>query len=115
MEEDTIFDKIVRKEISADIIFENDYVMAMHDINPQAPTHVLVLPKKKLAFISDCPEHDTEEMGHFIQGIALTARALSLEDQGYRVVINNGAMANQTVFYLHAHILSGRRMDWPPG
>ncbi len=111
----TLFEKILNKEISADVVFENEYVLAFTDIQPQAPVHVLVIPKKKLAFISECPEHDATYMGHFLQGVALTARALKLEKDGYRVVINNGASAAQTVFYLHAHILAGRQLHWPPG
>ncbi len=115
MEEKTIFAKILEKSIPAKIVFENEDVLSFLDNDPQAPVHVLVIPKKKQTYISESPEHDAEQMGRLLQGVALTARTLELEESGYRVVINNGASANQTVFYLHAHILAGRTMHWPPG
>lgn len=115
MNEKTIFEKIISGEIPADIVYENEYVLAFKDLSPQAPVHVLVIPKKKIARIADALEMSAEDMGHFLHGITLTARTLNLEENGYRVVINNGTDAIQTVEYLHAHILGGRLLAWPPG
>lgn len=113
---DTIFDKIINGEIDADLVFEDDHVVAFRDINPQAPTHVLVVPRRRMKSIADAAESgDLPELGAFMRGIALTARTLGLEEGGYRVVFNTGADALQTVEYVHAHILGGRRMGWPPG
>ncbi len=113
---DTIFDKIIAGEISADIVYENEAVIAFNDINPQAPTHVLVIPRHRMTSVVDAAESSAlTEMGAFLKGIALTARKLGLEDGGYRVVINSGPDAQQTVQYIHAHILGGRKLSWPPG
>lgn len=115
MEEITIFDKIIAGEIPADIVFENEHVLAFHDVSPQAPTHVLVIPKKKIVNVAEAQKLSLEELGHFMLGIQLTANKLGLEKNGYRVVMNNGVDAKQTVEYLHAHILGGRELAWPPG
>ncbi len=113
---ETIFDKILSGVISADVVYENEFVLAFKDANPQAPIHVLVIPKKRLSRVADIDNAlSCEEAGAFLHGIAKTARALNLESSGYRVVINNGKDAKQTVEYLHAHILAGRTMEWPPG
>ena len=113
---DTIFDKIVAGEMQADIVYEDEHVVAFRDINPQAPTHVLVIPRRRMTSIADAAENeDLQELGAFMRGIARTARALKLEAGGYRVVFNTGADALQTVAYVHAHILGGRRLGWPPG
>ncbi len=113
--EETIFDQIIDGKIPADIVFRNDHVVAFRDINPQAPVHVLVIPLKRMTSLADASEVDPETLGHFMQGVAATARELNLEEKGYRVVFNTGDDALQTVHYIHAHILGGRRMSWPPG
>jgi len=113
--EDTIFDRILRKEIPADIVFENDDVVAFRDISPQAPVHVLVVPRVRMRSLSEAPAHDPVALGAFLQGIAKTAATLGLEQGGYRVVFNTGKDALQTVEYVHAHILGGRALKWPPG
>lgn len=115
MSEPTIFEKILAGEIPADKVFENEHVLAFRDINPQAPVHVLVIPKTKRSSIADLHQADPAEIGRFMQGIAATARELGLEDGGYRTVFNTGKDAQQTVAYLHAHILGGRQLSWPPG
>ena len=113
--EETIFDRILKKEIPADLVYEDDHVIAFRDINPQAPVHVLVVPRKRMRSISDAPSADPATLGAFMQGIARTAAALDLDENGYRVVFNTGRDALQTVDYVHAHILGGRSMRWPPG
>ena len=115
MNADTIFDRILRKELPARIVHEDDTVLAFHDAHPQAPVHVLVIPKKKVASLDRLGELSGEEAGRFLQAVAAVARGLGLADSGYRVVINNGKDANQSVDYLHAHILGRRHMRWPPG
>lgn len=113
--EETIFDKILKKEIPADVVFENDDVLAFRDISPQAPVHVLVIPKKKVPSFNDLKDQPADEMGKFLQGVSLVAVELGLADDGYRVVMNCGSNGQQTVEYLHAHILGERQMKWPPG
>lgn len=113
--EDTIFDKIIAGELEADIVFENDHVVAFRDINPQAPTHVLVVPRTRMQSIAETTNHAPQLIGQIVQGIAETARALDLEENGYRVVFNTGKDALQSVPYIHAHILAGRKLGWPPG
>lgn len=110
----TIFDKILSGEMNADVVFENEFVLAFKDIHPQAPVHVLVIPKQKFRDMASSKKNAVV-MGHFWDGIVETAHALNLEQDGYRVVINNGKNAMQTVDYLHAHILGGRLLGWPPG
>lgn len=109
----TIFQKIIDREIPADIVFENDDVLAFRDINPQAPVHVLVIPKKPLASISKMEEADQALIGKLMHGATEVAAQEGLTD--YRLIINNGEGAGQTVFHLHVHVLGGRSMAWPPG
>lgn len=111
----TLFEKIIAREIPADIVYENDHVLAFRDINPVAPTHVLVIPKKPLSMLSEATPDDVELLGQLMLGVNITARALDLMPGGYRVVINNGEGAGQSVFHLHAHIIAGRSLTWPPG
>ena len=115
MNADTIFDRILRKELPARIVHEDETVLAFHDAHPQAPVHVLVIPKKKVASLDRLEELSAEEAGRFLQAVAAVARKLELAESGYRVVINCGPDANQSVDYLHAHILGRRHMRWPPG
>ena len=113
--EETIFDRIIAGEIPADVVYRNEHVIAFRDITPQAPVHVLVVPLTRMESIAQATAHQPETMGHFMQGIAATARERGLEEKGYRVVFNTGADALQSVQYVHAHILGGRKLGWPPG
>lgn len=111
---DTIFSKIIRREIPADIIYEDNLCLAFRDINPQAPVHVLVIPKQPIAKLSDAESNDHALMGHLLLTVKRVAEQLGL-DNGYRVVINTGPNGGQTVYHMHLHILGGRQMTWPPG
>ena len=115
MSEDTIFGKIIRREIPADIVHEDDLCLAFRDVNPQAPTHVLVIPKKPIPKLSDAAADDKELLGHLLITVKTVAEQLGLAEDGYRVVINTGTNGGQTVFHLHLHILGGRSLSWPPG
>ncbi|HEY7841861.1 MAG TPA: histidine triad nucleotide-binding protein [Gammaproteobacteria bacterium] len=111
---DTIFGKIIRREIPADIVYEDDLCMAIRDVNPQAPIHVLIMPKKPLAKLSDADAPDQELLGHLLLTANRVARDLGVGD-AFRLVVNNGARAGQSVFHLHVHVLAGRPLSWPPG
>ncbi|HJL41374.1 MAG TPA: histidine triad nucleotide-binding protein [Myxococcales bacterium LLY-WYZ-16_1] len=112
--EKTIFAKIIDREIPADIVFEDDRVLVFKDINPAAPTHVLVIPKKPIAKVEDMTEADEPLLGHMVYVATQVAKDLGLEG-GYRLVMNNGNEGGQTVFHIHLHVLGGRPMHWPPG
>ena len=109
---DNIFLKIINREIPADIIYEDDISIAFNDISPQAPTHILVIPKKVIQKISEADKSDKELSGHLL----LVAKKITDENdiKDFRLVINNGAEAGQTVFHIHIHILAGRAFGWPP-
>ncbi len=109
----TVFQKIIDREIPADIVFEDEHSLAFRDVNPQAPVHVLVIPKKPIARIADMEEGDEELVGHLFRVAGRVAAREKLKD--FRLVVNNGAGAGQSVFHLHIHLLGGRGMDWPPG
>ena len=111
---DTIFGKIIRREIPADIVYEDDKCLAFRDVSPQAPDHILLIPKKLIPKLADAGEEDSEILGHMMVTVGKIARQLDIED-AFRLVINNGSGAQQTVFHLHMHILSGRPFSWPPG
>ncbi|KAK6050057.1 histidine triad domain protein [Cooperia oncophora] len=115
-EKDTIFGKIIRKEIPAKIIYEDDEVLAFHDVSPQAPVHFLVIPKKPIQMLQDAEDTviDQALLGKLMLTAAKVARDLGLEN-GYRVVVNNGRDGCQSVFHLHLHVLGGRQLGWPPG
>jgi len=115
MAEETIFSKIISKEIKADIVYEDDICLAFRDIKPQAPTHILMIPKKQIPKIADATSKDHPLMGHLLIKAAEVARKEGIEKDGYRLVINNGKKAGQEVFHLHIHILGGRDFSWPPG
>lgn len=115
MDEVTIFDRILTGEAPADIAYQDDDVVAFRDINPQAPVHVVVIPRKKARDFTELADTDDESVGRFIKGVARAARELDLERSGYRIVFNCGRHGQQTVNYVHAHILGGRQMSWPPG
>ena len=111
----TLFEKIVSREIPADIVFENETLLAFRDINPQAPVHVLVIPKRVVARIDEAQRSDRELLGDLLLAAAQVARQLGLAENGYRLVINNGKDGGETVPHLHCHILGGRPLGWPPG
>lgn len=114
-EQITIFDKIKAKEIPAKIVYEDDDVLAFNDINPQAPVHILVIPQRKIRSFADIVNSPVEDMGRFFKGVSKVAQKLGLDAGGYRIVFNHGTHGQQTVDYIHAHILGGRQMKWPPG
>ena len=111
---DTIFQKIKDKELPANIIYEDDSCLAFKDINPVAPVHILIIPKKKIEKISDSSQEDKELLGHLFLVAGDIAKDLGIED-AFRLVVNNGAGAQQTVFHLHIHLIAGREFQWPPG
>ncbi|NJN31696.1 MAG: histidine triad nucleotide-binding protein [Synechococcales cyanobacterium RM1_1_8] len=111
---DTIFSKIIRREIPADIVYEDDLCLAFRDVQPQAPVHVLLIPKKPIPKLADASPADHALLGHLLLKAKQVAADLGLE-QGFRLVINNGEDGGQTVYHLHLHILGGRSLSWPPG
>ena len=115
MSEDTIFHKILRKEIPANIVFESETLLAIRDVNPVAPTHILVIPKKSIPSLREAAKTDAALLGHMLEVCAKIAHQEGISDDGYRVVINTGERAGQSVKQLHFHIIGGRNMEWPPG
>ena len=114
MAEKTIFKKIIDKEIPAEVVYEDDDCIAFHDISPQAPVHVLVIPKKEIENIAALEESDTELAGKLIMACQKVAKQMQL-DGGYRVIANCGKEGGQSVDHLHFHVLGGRPLKWPPG
>lgn len=112
---ETIFSKIVAREIPAEIVYEDEDVLAFKDVNPQAPVHVLVIPKREIATVNDLTPDDTELIGKLVLAARQVAHAMGVAEDGYRVVLNCNAAAGQSVYYLHLHLLGGRPMSWPPG
>jgi histidine triad (HIT) family protein len=112
---DNIFAKIIRKEIPAKIVYEDDRALAFRDIDPKAPVHILILPKKDIARISEARAEDEPMLGHLLTVASEIARKEGIEGSGFRLVINKGVHAGETVPHLHVHLLGGRQMDWPPG
>lgn len=110
-----LFCRIAHGEITARKVYEDDDVVAFHDINPQAPTHVLVIPRKHIPTLDDLTEADAATVGTALVRTARIARELHLSSDGYRIVANNGEAAGQTVFHIHFHLLGGRNFGWPPG
>lgn len=111
---ETVFSKIIRREIPADIVYEDDLVLAFKDIAPQAPTHIVLIPKKAIANLSQAESTDHALMGHLLLMVQKITEQLNINN-GYRVVINTGEDGGQTVDHLHLHILAGRHLEWPPG
>jgi histidine triad (HIT) family protein len=111
---DTIFARILRREIPADIVFEDDLCLAFRDVNPQAPMHILLIPKKPVDRLSSAQADDEALLGHLMLTAAKIAAGEGYAD-AFRLVVNNGGDAGQTVFHLHLHILGGRPLTWPPG
>lgn len=114
-DDSNIFAKILRGEIPADVVYEDDQCLAFRDIEPQAPTHVLVIPKAEIPRLGDATERDRAMLGHLMWAAGEVARKEGLLDSGFRTVVNHGEGANQTVFHLHVHVLGGREFRWPPG
>ena len=112
---DCIFCKIAQGEIPAKIIYQNDHIVAFDDIHPQAPQHKVIISRKHIATLNDLQGEDTLLMSQLIESAVLLAKELNLADDGYRIVMNCNAGGGQTVFHVHAHLLGGRSMTWPPG
>jgi histidine triad (HIT) family protein len=112
---DCLFCKIVNKEIPASIVYEDNRVLAFNDINPQAPTHILVIPKKHVAGVAQLAAADESLVGYLFTVLQKLARDMGIEQSGYRIVANNGRDAGQAVGHLHFHLLGGRALAWPPG
>jgi histidine triad (HIT) family protein len=110
----TIFAKIINGEIPADIVYEDEHCLAFRDVSPQAPTHVLLIPRKPLESLDHLTPDDSVLVGHLLMTVPEVARTLGISD-GYRTIINTGEHGGQTVFHLHIHILAGRNLTWPPG
>lgn len=113
--DDCLFCKIVAGDIPADIVYEDDDVMAFRDINPQAPTHVLIIPKRRIPTINDLEPSDAETVGKLFLAAKAIAEAEGIAESGYRVTMNCNGDGGQTVFHIHLHLLGGRSMSWPPG
>ena len=111
----TLFEKIIDREIPATIVYEDDLVLAFRDIKPQAPTHVLVIPKRPIPRIAEAKPEDHKVLGHLLLKAAEVANQLGLTQSGFRLVFNNGPDAGEAVPHLHCHIIGGRKMSWPPG
>ena len=111
----TIFAKIIAGEIPAERLYEDEHVVAFRDINPQAPVHALVVPRKPLISVAHADAEDAELLGRLLLAAARVARELGLEPGGYRLVTNIGDQGGQSVYHLHVHLLGGRQMSWPPG
>jgi histidine triad (HIT) family protein len=111
---ETIFTKIINKEIPADIIYEDDLALAFKDINPQAPVHFLVIPKKPIATINEIQEEDREVVGHLYYVAAKVAADMGFASDGYRAVMNCNEHGGQTVYHIHLHVLAGKALGWPP-
>ena len=114
MSDKTIFAKIIDREIPADIVYEDDQALAFRDIAPQAPTHILIIPKRPIDMIENVEDGDAGLVGHLV----VVAKKIAVQEglaSGYRLVFNNGRDAGQTVFHIHLHLLGGRPLSWPPG
>ena len=111
----TLFEKIIAREVPATIVYEDDLVLAFRDIKPQAPTHVLIIPKKPIPRISDAQPGDHQVLGHLLLKAAEVAKSLGVSQSGFRLVFNNGPDAGEAVPHLHCHIIGGRSLGWPPG
>lgn len=111
----TIFTKIMNREIPAKIVYEDEICLAFRDVNPQAPVHVLLIPKKEIPTMNDVTPEDAAILGHMMVKAPEIAKQEGIADKGYRLVFNTNAHAGQTVFHIHLHIIGGRPMAWPPG
>lgn len=111
----TLFEKIIEREIPAEIVYEDDLILAFNDINPQAPVHILVIPKKPIPRIDQATPQDQQLLGHLILKASQIAKDHNISQSGFRFVINNGKDGGESVPHLHLHILGGRSLQWPPG
>lgn len=111
----TLFEKLIAREIPATIVYEDDLVVAFRDVKPQAPTHVLIVPRKPIPRIAEAQPEDHQVLGHLLLKAAEVAKNLGLTQNGFRLVFNNGRDAGEAVPHLHCHIIGGRTMGWPPG
>ncbi len=111
----TLFEKIIAREIPATIVYEDEWCVAFEDINPRAPTHILVVPRKPIVNVAEASEEDAETLGRVLLAAGEVARQLGVVEGGYRLVFNNGEGAGQTVFHMHCHLMAGRPFTWPPG
>lgn len=111
----TLFEKIIRREIPARIVHEDDEVIAIHDVNPQAPVHVLIIPKKVIPRVGDAATDDAAVLGKLLLTAGEIARSLGVYETGFRLIVNHGPNAGETVPHLHVHLLGGRELGWPPG
>ena len=112
---DCLFCRIIKREIPASIVYEDDHVLAFNDINPQTPTHVLVVPKRHIASLNDLQPGDDQIVGEIVRRAAALAKERGISERGFRTVFNTNRDAGQTVFHIHLHLLGGRAMAWPPG
>lgn len=112
---DCLFCKIANGEIPAEVVYRDDLIVIFNDINPQAPHHKLIVPIEHFATLNDIHGEDDDLLGHMVQSGAMLAKELGIAEDGYRIVFNCNAGAGQSVFHIHAHLLGGRRMNWPPG
>tara|TARA_B100001146_G_C16150775_1_gene421077 strand:+ start:456 stop:800 length:345 start_codon:yes stop_codon:yes gene_type:complete len=113
--EETIFDKIISKEIPSDIVYEDRDFLAFRDINPQAPTHILIIPKKRIPTINDIKDEDSKIIGKLVIIAKKIAEEENISKDGYRLVFNCNEYGGQTVFHIHLHLIGGRKLNWPPG
>lgn len=112
---DELFLKIIQREIPADIVYETDEVLAFRDIDPQAPTHILIIPKRRIPTINDLSDEDAPRLGKMVLAARDIARQEGVSDDGYRLVFNCNRDGGQSVYHIHLHLLGGRRLTWPPG
>jgi histidine triad (HIT) family protein len=115
MEQKTIFEKILQGEIPCNPVYEDEYTLAFNDISPQAPVHVLVIPKNKIVNVAESDQTDILQMGRVLYAAKKVAEITGIAKSGYRLVMNNGENGGQTVYYMHCHVLGGRHLSWPPG
>ena len=113
--DECIFCKIANKEIPAKVVYEDDRILAFDDINPQAPVHVLLIPKEHYTSLNDIPEEKKDLLGHLLLNARQVAQEKGVKESGYRIVLNTARDSGQDVFHIHFHVLGGRRMTWPPG
>lgn len=112
---DCLFCRIIAGEVAADLVHQDDVSIAFRDINPQAPTHILVIPREHIESLDEATQREERILGHLLRVAARVANQEGLSESGYRTVINTGAGAGQSVFHLHLHVIGGRQMNWPPG
>ena len=112
---ETIFDKIISKEIPSDIVYEDNEFLAFNDINPQAPIHILIIPKKRIAAISDLDSNDSKLVGQMVVIASKIAKEKEISEDGYRLIFNCNENGGQSVYHIHLHLIGGRKLSWPPG